>query len=62
MIVADILIGWLITSIIDMFAYRNCMTLHPLIISMPNGDSKAYVGNVRGGRKILPMLNYTEDA
>lgn len=63
MIVIDFLIGWLITAIIDMFAYRNCMTLHPLVISMPDGTAKAYVGNIKGGRKILPMINSTtEDA
>lgn len=63
MLVIDFLIGWLITAIIDMFAYKNCITLHPLVISMPDGTAKAYVGNVKGGRKILPMINAaTEDA
>ena len=60
-IVIDLLLGWAIQVVVDMFAYDNCIILHPLTIAMPDGSTKAYVGNIKGGRKILPMVSSVTD-
>lgn len=59
-IVVDFLIGWAITMIHDKFAYRKCILLEPLNLTMPDGLVKAYAGNVTGGTNLLPIGDATE--
>lgn len=60
-LVIDFLLGFIITAITDMFAYKNTVILEPLLLHMPDRTVKAYVGGVRGGKKILPMLESSQD-
>lgn len=59
-IVVDFLIGFAITAIHDKFAYRKCIMIDPLLISMPDGTIKSYAGNVNGGVNLLPIGDTVE--
>lgn len=59
-VVVEFLLGFIITALHDAFGYRKCIEIDPLVIVMPNGNVKAYVGNVSGGVNLLPIKDTTQ--
>lgn len=53
-LVIEVLINKMLTFVAEMFKYKNTITLYPLMLNKPNNQPRAYIGNVKGGKDILP--------